>query len=612
MIVKTFICGLGSHYLIRRTKCSSTIVNKLLGRGARKIQTERMFDWSPHKSKRQLIASIDQGTSSSRFMVFDKQGTVVANYQQEHKQYHPKASWVEHDPEEIWQSVKKCINYALYAGAVTKEEIVSLGITNQRETTVIWSKLTGKPYHNAIVWNDTRTTSICEELEAAGHSELIRTRTGIPLSTYSSGSKIMYLLREVPELKEAVDSGEAIFGTIDTWLLFKLTGGKEHKTDVTNASRTMLMDLEKLDWDPKLMSILGVRRSLLPEICSSSEVYGEVAADQADSPLLGGCNDLEGVPIAGILGDQHAALVGQVCFQKGEVKCTYGTGAFMMMNTGEKPVPSNSGLVTTVGYKLGKDAPCIYALEGSVAYCGSLIQWLRDHMELFSDAAKSEILARSVEDNGGVYFVPAFSGLFAPYWRSDARGVITGLTAFNTKAHITRAALEAAAFQVTELIVAMEADAGISLPSLKVDGGMTKNKLLMQFQSDLINCPMTCPQMAETTAIGSAYAAALAVGFYTDIEDVKGNWRLDSEWQPSMDATARADLLRNWRKAVARAVGWVENDTPQSRRVNDDLISSLTSRGSSTYTFTVKKEIFWGVAIAAVAGIAAIKLQFLK
>ena len=576
------------------------------------------MEWlSPNKKRRRLIASIDQGTSSSRFMVFDKHGGVVAKHQVEHKQYYPKASWVEHDPEEIWESVKKCINYGMYAGGVTKEEIVSLGITNQRETTVIWNKHTGKPYHKAIVWNDTRTTPICEELDAAGHGDYVKKKTGLPISCYFSGTKIMYLMREVPNLKEAIAREEAVFGTIDTWLLFKLTGGKEHKTDVTNAGRTMLMDLQTLDWDPKLMGMLGVPRSLLPEICSSAEEYGRVEEDNLDTPSLGGCSDLLGVPIAGILGDQHAALVGQVCFTKGEVKCTYGTGAFLMMNTGETIVPSTSGLLTTVGYKLGKNAPCVYALEGSVAYCGSLIQWLRDNLDVISDASKSEVLARSVEDNGGVYFVPAFSGLFAPYWRSDARGIIAGLTAFNTKAHITRAALEAAAFQTNEILEAMEKDVKVKLPSLKVDGGMTQNGLLMQFQSDLIQCPMTCPQMSETTAIGSAYAAALAMDFYSDIEDVKGNWQLDKQWKPNMDPMKREGLLRHWRKAVARAVCWAENDTPQSRSANDKLIDALQSDNGGSggpdevYTFSINKETAWTLILAAAAGaaLAAIKLK---
>lgn len=571
------------------------------------------MEWlSPSKKRRQLIASIDQGTSSSRFMVFDKHGNVVTKYQVEHKQHYPKASWVEHDAEEIWECVKKCINYGMYAGSVTKEEIVSLGITNQRETTVIWNKHTGRPYHKAIVWNDTRTTPICAELEAAGYGDYIKSKTGLPISCYFSGSKIMYLMREVPALKEAITGGEALFGTIDTWLLFKLTAGKAHKTDVTNAGRTMLMDLQTLDWDPKLMDMLGVPRALLPEICSSSEEYGLVEGDNLQVPSLGGCSDLLGVPIAGILGDQHAALVGQVCFKRGEVKCTYGTGAFLMMNTGETLVPSSSGLLTTVGYKLGKDAPCVYALEGSVAYCGSLIQWLRDNLEIISDAAKSEVLARSVEDNGGVYFVPAFSGLFAPYWRSDARGVIAGLTAFNTKAHVTRAALEAAAFQTYEILVAMEQDVGVKLPSLKVDGGMTKNNLLMQFQSDLIDCPMTCPQMPETTAIGSAYAAALAVGFYTDIEDVRGNWQLDKQWEPSMVHAEREGLVRNWRKAVARAAGWLEGDSEQCRSANDKLISGLQSssgKSEDVYTFSIGKRAAWTLIITAAAGAALVALK---
>lgn len=573
---------------------------------------ENMAFWSPSKKapEPKYIASIDQGTSSSRFMVFDKGGNVVSSYQQEHTQYYPRASWVEHDPEEIWEAVKTCISYGLYNGGITREQIVSLGITNQRETTVIFNKNTGRPYHNAIVWNDVRTTPICDEITSTGKGKYVTEKTGLPISCYFSATKIMYLLREVENLKEAVESGDAVFGTIDTWLLFKLTGGEAHKTDVTNAGRTMLMDLKTLQWDDSLLKIFGIPRSLLPEICSSSEVYGEVAVTNSGIPGLGGCTDLAGVRIAGILGDQHAALFGQTCFKKGEAKCTYGTGAFLMMNTGEEIIKSESGLLTTVGYQLGKDAKPIYALEGSVAYCGSLIQWLRDNLNIITDAAKSEMLASSVEDNGGVYFVPAFSGLFAPYWRSDARGIIAGLTAFNTKAHITRAALEAAAFQTNEILVAMQKDAGMKLPSLKVDGGMTKNGLLMQFQCDLIETSMSCPAMPETTAIGSAYAAALAVGFYESKEDVVDNWQLKKQWSPDMEEGKRAGLLRDWRKAVARSTNWVESSGSNGaarKKANDDLISALEDEDDSvTLSITINKGALKAAfLVAAVAGVAA-------
>ena len=516
------------------------------------------MEWlSPSKKKlRKYIASIDQGTSSSRFMVFDKGGNVIASHQKEHKQFYPKASWVEHDPEEIWEAVKHCISYGLYSGGIAKDEIVSLGITNQRETTVIFNKNTGQPYHNAIVWNDMRTTPLCDEITAMGKGQYITEKTGLPISCYFSATKIMYLLREVPGLMEAADRGEAVFGTIDTWLLYKLTGGEAHKTDVTNASRTMLLNLKTLKWDQSLLDIFGIPMSILPEVCSSSEVYGEVAEINAEVPGLGGCSDLAGVKIAGILGDQHAALFGQTCFKKGEAKCTYGTGAFLMMNTGEDIVKSESGLLTTVGYQLGRDTKPVYALEGSVAYCGSLIQWLRDNLNFISDASKSEELAESVESNGGVYFVPAFSGLFAPYWRADARGIIAGLTGFNTKAHITRAALEAAAFQTNEILAAMQKDLSMKLPSLKVDGGMTKNKLLMQFQCDLIETNMSCPAMPETTAIGSAYAAALAVGFYDNKEEVVVAEKKDDDGGVPDDIM---ELVRK-RTAAKEAKDWAVAD----------------------------------------------------
>ena len=570
-----------------------------------------MAFWSPSNRKQNLIASIDQGTSSSRFMVFDKDGNTVCSHQKEHKQIYPKEGWVEHDPEEIWQSVKTCISYCLYKGDLCKENIVSLGITNQRETTVIFNKYNGKPYHNAIVWNDLRTSFIVDDILASGNADYVTSKTGLPISCYFSATKIMYLIREVEGLKDAVETGDAIFGTIDTWLLFKLTGGKVHKTDVSNASRTMLMDLETLQWDEKILGMFDIPKSLLPEICSSSEVYAEIEETNEFLPGLGGCNELAGVKVAGILGDQHAALFGQICFNRGDTKCTYGTGAFLMMNTGDDIIKSSRGLVTTVGYQLGRDNKPIYALEGSVAYCGSLIQWLRDNLSIIPDAATSESVAASVEDNGGVYLVPAFNGLFAPYWRQDARGIIAGLTAFNTKAHITRAALEAAAFQTNEILQAMQADLGKKLSALKVDGGMTKNSLLMQFQSDLIELNMSCPIMTETTAIGSAYAAALAVGFYKSKEDVVTNWHLHKIWKPNMDKVSREHKLRSWKKAVARSIDWIENDCHNKnaqKLANDRLITALEDRGEKFSVFiSIRKRVVYLVAsLAVTTGLAYI------
>ena len=449
---------------------------------------------SPVKSPRDVnehyIMSIDQGTSSSRCMVFDKSGKVVGTHQREHKQYFPSPGMVEHDPEEIWHSVKVCVERCLEDNDLTAGNIAALGITNQRETSVVWNKTTGKPYHRAIVWNDTRTLPICEKLtqgtDGQKNSDMITEKTGLPVSPYFSGTKLMYLLDKIPNLRQEAENGEAIFGTIDSWLVWKLTSGAAHVTDVTNASRTLLMNLRSREWDTDLVTLMNIPKMMLPQIRSSSESYGVIGTDNH----IGGCTALNGVVIAGILGDQQAALFGQACFKPGETKVTYGTGAFLMMNTGagvDAAVPSKHGLLTTVAYQLGPNAEPHYALEGSVAYCGSLIQWLRDNLNVIRDATQSEELALTVNDNGGVYFVPAFAGLYAPYWRGDARGVIAGLTAYNTRAHITRAALEAAAFQINEIIDAMIADSGTALSILKVDGGMTKNCTLMQFQSDILN-----------------------------------------------------------------------------------------------------------------------------
>lgn len=530
-----------------------------------------------------FVASIDQGTSSSRFMVFDKSGKVVASHQQEHKQYYPQPGWVEHDPEEIWTSVTSCIDQCMADYNLKAINISALGITNQRETTVIWNKHTGKPYHNAIVWNDGRTMDICEKLKTAngGRNEaMFKSKAGLPIAPYFSGTKTMYMLEHVAGLREAAEAGDALFGTIDTWLVWKLTNGRLHATDVTNASRTLMMDLKSLQWDKELTSTLNVPVKMLPEIRSSSECFGAVAAQGAH----GGSARLAGVQISGILGDQQAALFGQACFNAGETKVTYGTGAFLMMNTGcgEKAVISSKhGLLTTVAFQLGKNSEPFYALEGSIAYCGSLIQWLRDNLHAIKDAKESEALAKSVPDNGGVYFVPAFSGLFAPYWRGEARGVITGLTAFHTMNHIVRAALEAAAFQVNEIIDAMIADSKAVLPSLKVDGGMTQNNTVMQFQSDLLGTPLACPVMAETTALGSAYAAGLAVGYFKSLEELQTNYRSDRSWTPAMDAGPRMSLLRDWRKAVARSANWVEPETHDGAIVeaNDVLITQLSNHG---------------------------------
>ncbi len=497
-----------------------------------------------------FIAAIDQGTTSTRCILFNHEGQPVATAQQEHRQIYPKPGWVEHDPIEIWAHTQGVFAEALARVNARVADIAAIGITNQRETTIVWERATGKPIYNAIVWQDTRTADICAELAKDGGQDRYRAKTGLPLATYFSGPKIKWLLDHVPGARARAQDGELLFGTVDTWLIWNATG--RHITDVTNAGRTMLMNLATLDWDDDILRDLDIPRAMLPHIASSSEVYGETR---------------EGAPVAGDMGDQHAALFGQTCFAPGEAKNTYGTGCFMLMNTGESPVPSSNGLLTTMGYKIGEAEP-VYALEGSIAIAGALVQWLRDNLGLIRQSDEIEALARSVEDNGGIYFVPAFSGLYAPYWRDDARGVIAGLTRYVNKGHLARAALEATAYQTRDVLDAMNRDiqAAIDtykapithLQSLKVDGGMVRNELLMQFQADILNVPVIRPMVSETTALGAAYAAGLAVGYWRNVEDLRANWRADKTWQPSMDDATRGRLYRGWQKAVTRAFGWVE------------------------------------------------------
>jgi glycerol kinase len=489
------------------------------------------------------VAAIDQGTTSTRFILFDHAGTVVAVDQKEHQQIYPRPGWVEHDPLEIWERTQCVIRGALEKANAEPSDIASVGVTNQRETAVVWEKETGRPIYNAIVWQDTRTDSICADLAKEGGQDRLRGKTGLPLATYFSGPKIKWILDNVEEARRKAENGELLFGNMDTWLIWNLTGA--HITDVTNASRTLLMNLSTLDWDDEILKLLYIPRSMLPEIRSSSEVYG--AAKGA----------LSGVSVAGDLGDQQAALFGQTCYAPGEAKNTYGTGCFMLMNTGEKPVPSKSGLLTTLGYKIGNQK-AIYALEGSIAITGALVQWLRVNLGMIEKSSEIEALAKTVDDNGGIYFVPAFSGLFAPYWRSDARGAIVGMTRYVNKGHIARAALEATAFQTREVLDAMEKDSGVTLTSLKVDGGMVFNELLMQFQSDILDVPIVRPKVAETTALGAAYAAGLAVGFWKDFDELRANWGRDCEWTPRMDAARREKLYKDWKKAVTRTFDWVD------------------------------------------------------
>ena len=492
-----------------------------------------------------FVAAIDQGTTSSRCIVFDQSGSIVAIDQKEHRQIFPRPGWVEHDAEEIWANVQAVTQGAMDKLGIGPGDLAAVGITNQRETTVVWNKYSGKPVCNAIVWQDTRTDRLVRELGGDVGQDLFRERCGLPLATYFSGPKLRWILDNVDGARADADRGELLFGTMDSWLIWNLTG--EHVTDVTNASRTMLMNLESLDWDDKIIAAMDVPRRMLPKIRPSSEIYGE-----ADGVL-------EGVLVAGALGDQQAALFGQTCFAPGEGKCTYGTGAFLLVNTGETPVQSKNGLLTTLGYKIGSEPP-VYALEGSIAVTGALVQWVRDNLGLVSSASEIEALARSVPDNGGCYFVPAFSGLFAPHWRSDARGVIAGLTGFITKGHIARAALEATAWQVREVVDAMTSDSGVTLTALKADGGMTANGLLMQFQADVLDTPVILPEVAETTCLGAAYAAGLAVGYWPDVEGLRANWRKAAEWKPAMAAQAREAGYRKWKKAVQRTLDWVEHD----------------------------------------------------
>ena len=494
------------------------------------------------------VGAIDQGTTSTRFMVFDHEGKVVAIDQKEHEQIYPKPGWVEHNPMEIWDRTKDVIAGALAKANLSAEDLVAVGVTNQRETTLVWDKNTGEPVYNAVVWQDTRTDTICNKLAKEGGQNRFRKKVGLPLATYFSGPKIKWILDNVPGTKARAKKGDLLFGNIDTWVIWNLTGGVNggvHVTDVSNASRTMLMNLNTLDWDPDILKIMGVPRSMLPKIVPSSAVYGEATGA------------LKGVPVAGDLGDQQAALFGQTCFSPGEAKNTYGTGCFMLLNTGAKPIPSKNGLLTTLGYKIG-DQPAVYCLEGSIAITGALVQWLRDNLGLIAKSPEVEALAKTVEDNGGIYFVPAFSGLFAPYWKSDARGVIVGMTRYVNKGHIARAALEATAYQTREVLDAMNADSGVKLKALKVDGGMVFNDMLMQFQSDILGVPVIRPVVAETTALGAAYAAGLAVGYWKAVEDLRANWGKDHEWDPQMDKKQRERLFAGWKKAVTRTFKWVE------------------------------------------------------
>ncbi|PWH12571.1 MAG: glycerol kinase [Anaerolineae bacterium] len=488
------------------------------------------------------ILALDQGTTSTRCILVDQAGKIAAVEQKEHRQMYPKPGWVEHDALEIWEQTQQVIHNALQKAHATAGDVAAIGITNQRETTLLWEKSTGRPIYNAIVWQDTRTDAICRQLAQTGGQDRLRDKTGLPLATYFSGPKIKWILDTVPSARERAEKGELLFGNMDTWLIWNLTG--EHVTDVTNASRTLLMNLVTLDWDNDILNLLDIPRKLLPRIVSSSEVYGRTKGA------------FGGVPVAGDLGDQQAALFGQTCYAPGEAKNTYGTGCFMLLNTGETPVPSQTGLLTTLGYKIG-NSKAVYALEGSIAIAGALVQWLRDNLGLIERASEVETLAQTVEDNGGIYFVPAFSGLFAPYWRSDARGVIVGMTRYVNRGHIARAVLEATAYQTREVLEAMEKDTGIKLTALKVDGGMVFNELLMQFQADILGVPVIRPKVTETTALGAAYAAGLAVGFWNSLDELRANWGKDKEWTPQMQAEQRETLYAGWKKAITRTFDWV-------------------------------------------------------
>ncbi|MEV0145415.1 MULTISPECIES: glycerol kinase GlpK [unclassified Nonomuraea] len=500
-----------------------------------------------------FVGAVDQGTTSTRFMIFDHSGNEIALHQLEHEQILPRAGWVEHNPTEIWERTRAVIETTLTKANLVASDLAALGITNQRETSVVWNRATGRPYYNAIVWQDTRTDRIASALDRDGRGDVIRTKAGLPPATYFSGGKIQWILENVEGVREAAEAGEAIFGNTDTWLLWNLTGGIDggrHVTDVTNASRTMLMNLETLDWDDELLSFFGIPRQMLPKIVPSSHAEG-FGHTRADGPLRAE------VTLGGVLGDQQAATVGQVCFGVGEAKNTYGTGNFLLLNTGTTPVRSKHGLLTTVCYQFGQEAP-VYALEGSIAVTGSAVQWLRDQLGIISGAAQSESLARQVEDNGGVFFVPAFSGLFAPYWRSDARGAIVGLSRYNNNAHIARATLEAICYQSRDVVEAMRQDSGVTLDVLRVDGGVTANDLCMQIQADVLGVPVSKPVVAETTALGAAYAAGLAVGFWKSTDELKQNWQEDRRWEPSWSQERRDAGYATWKKAVTRTLDWVD------------------------------------------------------
>ena len=518
-------------------------------------------DQSASDGPREYVAAIDQGTTSSRCIIFDRSGSIVSVDQKEHEQILPRPGWVEHDAAEIWANVQEVVAGAVAQAGIGREQVRAIGITNQRETTVLWDKNTGEPVHHAIVWQDTRTDQICRELGRNVGQDRFRRETGLPLASYFAGPKIRWLLDNVEGLRERAERGDILFGTMDSWVIWNLTGGPDggrHVTDVTNASRTMLMSLRTLSWDERILASMGVPAAVLPEIRSSAEVYGTAAS-----------GPLAGTPVASALGDQQAALFGQTCFAEGEGKSTYGTGTFLLMNTGEKPVNSYHGLLTTVGYRIG-DARPVYALEGAIAVTGSLVQWMRDQMGLIASASEIEPLARTVDDNGGAYFVPAFSGLFAPYWRSDARGVIAGLTRYVTKAHIARAVLAATAWQTRELIDAMRKDSGVDLTTLKVDGGMTRHELLMQTIPAFPDAPVVRPEVTETTCLGAAYAAGIAVGFWSGTEELRANWRQDAQWTPAMEPADRDREYRNWLKAVDRSMGWLDEKDPGERTGGKD------------------------------------------
>jgi glycerol kinase len=499
------------------------------------------------------VGALDQGTTSNRFIIFDHGGQIIAVEQKEHEQIFPQPGWVEHDPAEIWQTTRYVIRGALEKSGLTGSDLAAIGITNQRETTVIWDKNTGKPFTNAVVWQCTRTDKICKELMGDYGQNRFRDKTGLPITTYFSGPKIKWILDNAAAARKAADKGEALFGTMETWIIWWLTGGPDggsHVTDVTNASRTMLMDLHKLEWDEQILKTMNIPSQILPRIVPSSDM-NTWGTTLKDGPL-----EAE-IPVCGALGDQQAAVVGQTCFDMGEAKNTYGTGCFLLLNTGTTPIVSHQGLLTTLGYQINDQAP-VFCLEGSIAITGALVQWLRDSLGLISSAPEVETLAKTVEDNGGAYFVPAFSGLFAPYWRSDARGVIVGLTRFVNKGHIARAVLEATAYQTRDIVEAMNKDSGVELTKLKVDGGMVGNELLMQFQSDILTVPVVRPRVSETTALGAAYAAGLAVGFWEGLDELRRNWEEDKTWQPTGDSEVREKNYREWKKAVDRTFNWLE------------------------------------------------------